>query len=165
MSPVSLHHDDIDAWLQDDFLQQSFSYIKEEPPSPPEPIIIDQPLTKISHQVPMTSVSTNANVKQPIILPKIPISRHITAITRPVAPLHGKIVTSAQPKIPLSSTSNSHLLPLNKLPPKLLLKTEQLNTALLPGDKYSIPPKIVKLGKNIALSLFLQKCLEKESSL
>ena len=154
VSPVSLHHDDIDAWFQDEFLQESHNSIKEEPPSPPTQNNIVEPTSPAIQQVSVIPIS-NLNVpviptaksKKQTILPKVPINRNRLPKTRPIAPLHGKIANNSLPKVPLSNTPVSPVFELKKIPTKLPLKTEQLNTALLPGEKYTIPPKIVKLGK------------------
>lgn len=160
MSPVSLNHDDIDAWLADGFIQsydaiQPYDAIKEEPPSPPNQHFIVEPISPTSpQQIPVATIP-NVNVplvspvkpKKQTILPKVPINKNRHLKTLPIAPLHGKIVNSSISNVSLANTPVSPVFQLNKLPTKLPLKTEQLNTALLPGDKYTIPPKIVKLGK------------------
>ena len=154
MSPVSLNHDDIDAWLEDGFIQ-SYDAIKEEPPSPPNQNFIAEPTSPaLPPQIPSVTIPSvnvplvpSVNPKKQTILPKVPINRNKLLKTRPIAPLHGKILNSSLPTVSLASTPVSPVFQLNKLPTKLPLKTEQLNTALLPGEKYTIPPKIVKLGK------------------
>jgi len=140
-----------------------YGTIKDEPPSPPSispneiilyPQVVQQaPIVQQTPAiVPVTTVSNTSQIKQTNTVKKVPISRTFPK-ARPIAPLHGKI-TNTLPKASLSTMSvTSNTLPLKNLP-SLPLKTEQLNTALLAGEKYSIPPKIVKLGIYTIILLF-----------
>lgn len=173
ISPISLYNDDdIDSLLMDGLFNQPSpttiptsginidphlqDTIKKEPPSP-TPInysdikVPQQPVTvQPQHSptiVPVT-LSFPSNKTQNTAIKKIPISKTPSLkASRPIAPLNGKMITMPKTSTGIVSlpTSSSDVVQMKTSLPTLPVKTEQLNTAILPGEKYAIPPKIVKL--------------------